>query len=103
MASLKKSDVLHVAELSHLKLSEAEIKKLTPQLSKIVEFIGSLNEVDTSDVEPVSQVTGLFNVYREDIVRVENILPKNKTLSGTDDVHNGLFKVKAILSERSDK
>ena len=101
MAKLTKKEVLHVAKLSNLHLTEKEIVKFLPQLSKIVDFIGNLNEVDTKDVKPTTQTTGLTNVTREDKVVSENILSQEKALSGTDNVHNGLFKVPAILSERT--
>ena len=101
MTKLTKKDVLHVAKLSNLTLTEAEIKKFTPQLSKIVEFIGNLNEVDTKNIEPTNQTTGLTNVLREDVVKPETGLTQDQALSGTDKTHNGLFKVSAILSERT--
>lgn len=101
MSNLKKQDILHIAELSNLKLTEEEIKKFTPQLDKIIEFVASLSEVDTSDVIATSQTTGLVNVTREDKVQVENMLTQDETLSGTDDVINGMIKVPKILQNRS--
>ena len=106
-SKLTKKDVLHVAELSNLKLTESEIEKYLPQLSKIVDFVGALSEVDTSDVHPTSQTTGLTNVLRDDVLRSsfaiksDNSLTADEALSGTDNTQNDLFKVPAILSERS--
>ena len=59
--------------------------------------------MDTKDVEPTSQTTGLTNVTRSDEVVTGNILTQDDALSGTDNAHNGYFKVPAILSERTDK
>lgn len=98
---LTKNDVLHVAELSNLKLTEAEIKKFTPQLAKIIEFVSTLNEVDTKNVRSTSQTTGLINVTRVDEVRVENILSQDEALSGTNNTNNGMIKVPAILENRT--
>ena len=103
MAKLTKDEVLHVAKLAGLNLSDAEIKKFPPQLSSIVDFISQLNKVDTKGVEPTAQVTGLENIFRKDEVNSSNILSNDAALSGTDEIHNGYFKVGAILSERSDK
>ncbi len=103
MAKLTKSDVLHVANLANLKLTDEEISTFFPQLSNVVEFIGQLNEVDTNEVEPTSQTTGLENVLRIDEPDATICLPQEKALSGTNSTYNGLFKVKAILSERSNK
>jgi aspartyl-tRNA(Asn)/glutamyl-tRNA(Gln) amidotransferase subunit C len=102
MAKLTKKDVQHVADLAHLTLTDAQIKKFLPQLSKIVDYIGTLDEVDTSKTEPTSQTTGLTNVYREDKVKQSSI-NQDGALSGTDNTHNGLFKVPAILTGRTDK
>ena len=103
MAKLTKADILHVAKLAQLNLSDAEIKKFLPQLSSIVSYFGELSEVDTKGVEPASQTTGLENVFRQDEVKIENCLSQDAVVSGTDKTHNGYFKVKAILSERTDK
>lgn len=100
MAKLTKKDVKHVADLSNLILTDAEIKKFTPQLTKIIEFVEMLNEVDTTKVEPTSQTTGLVNVTRDDNVISENNLTQEEALSNTDG-YNGFFKVPAILTNRS--
>lgn len=102
MASLTKSDVLHVAELAKLDLSESEIDKFLPQLSSIVDFVSQLNEVDTSGVEPTSQTSGLTDVLREDVVKPSSI-NQDEALSGTDQTYNDLFKVPAILGGRTNK
>ena len=103
MAKLTKDDVLHVAKLSNLKLTDSEIKKFTPQLSEIIKFIGNLNEVNTDEIEPTNQTTGLTNVLRDDIVRPEITLTQDKALSGTDKIYNGYFKVSAVLTERTNE
>ena len=90
MAKLTKKEVLHVAELSNLKLTDSEVKKLTPQLDTIIEFVGILNEVDTNGIEPTSQTTGLVNRLRDDVTDSTNSLKQ-------DDY----FKVPAILSKRT--
>lgn len=102
MAKLTKADVLHVAKLAKLDLTESEIKKFLPQLSSIIDFISQLDEVDTKGIEPTSQTTGLTDVFREDEVKPSSI-DQDGAISGTDNVYNGYFKVPAILSERSDK
>jgi aspartyl-tRNA(Asn)/glutamyl-tRNA(Gln) amidotransferase subunit C len=102
MARLSKADVLHVAKLAKLNLTESEIKKFLPQLSSVVEHISELSKVDTSRVEPTSQTTGLTDVFRGDEIKESNIT-QDKALSGTEQIYNGYFKVPAILEGRSDK
>jgi len=103
MTKLTKADVMHVAKLAKLELNDAEIRKFLPQLSNVVDFVGQLNEVDTQNIEPTAQVTGLENVTRSDLVKVESTLSQDQALSGSDKIYNGYFKVKAILAERTDK
>ncbi len=102
MAKLTKKEVKHVADLSNIVLTEEEIAKFTPQLDKIIEFVSTLDEVDTKNVEPTSQTTGLKNVLRDDIVKSDELLSQEEALSNTDG-HNGYFKVKAILTNRTDE
>ncbi|HKC05152.1 MAG TPA: Asp-tRNA(Asn)/Glu-tRNA(Gln) amidotransferase subunit GatC [Patescibacteria group bacterium] len=102
MAKLSKNDVLHVAKLANLNLTDSELKKFLPQLSVIVEHVGELSNVDTDGVDPTSQTTGLENVFRADEVQKSSI-DQEKALNGTDRYYNGYFKVEAILTERSDK
>lgn len=103
MTKLTKADVLHVAKLAKLDLTESEIEKFLPQLSNVINQISELSEVDTKNVEATSQTTGLEDVYRPDEADAENCLTKDEALAGTDKIYKGYFKVGAILSERSDK
>lgn len=90
-----KINVRHVAKLANLPLGDEEVGKLESQLVETLEYVEQLNEVDTKNVEPTSQVTGLENVTRED-VPLES-LSQEQALSNAKHTHNGLFKVKAIL------
>ncbi len=101
--SLTKKQVLHISNISNLNLSDSEINSFTPQLSKVIDYIDILNEVDTQGVEPTYQVVGLKNVFRDDQINPINTLSQDKALLNTDNTHNGLFKVKAILGGRTDK
>lgn len=51
---ISKEDVLRVAELAHLELTEAEVEMYRAQLDSILEYIGKLNELDTASVEPMA-------------------------------------------------
>lgn len=64
---LTRDDILKIASLSKLTLSEAEIEKFQKELSGILEFFQQLEEVPTDNVIPTAQVTGLFNGDRADI------------------------------------
>lgn len=68
MSALTKDQVLHIAKLARLTLTSSEIDKMTKELSAILNYVELLNEVDTTNVEPTAQVTGLTNALREDVV-----------------------------------
>ena len=69
---ISREDVLRVAELAYLDLSEAELEMYRAQIDEILEYIGKLNELDTANVEPMAQVLAddqtADTTLREDIV-----------------------------------
>ncbi len=54
--ALTEKDVRYVAELAHLELTPEEVRNFLPQLDSILEYMQALNELDTSQVEPMAQV-----------------------------------------------
>lgn len=65
---LTKEEIIKVAHLSRLQLTEEEITKHQNELSGVFDFFEMLKEVDTDGVEPTSQVTGLEDALRKDVV-----------------------------------
>lgn len=92
---LTKEEVLNIAKLANLDLSNEESAKFRKQLSQTLDYVDILNELDTSKIEATSQTTGSFNVSREDIVKPS--FNQEQALSNSKDNHNGYFKVKAIF------
>lgn len=91
-----KFDISHVAKLANLTLSDEEKIKFEKQLDETVEYIEGLSEVDTTNIEPTSQVTGLENITRED--EITPSLSQEEALKNAKSTHNGFFKVKGILN-----
>lgn len=87
-----------IAQLANLTLAKKELDELTDQLREIVTFVEKLNEVDTTSVEPTSQVTGLENVWRQD--EIEPGLKLVKVLKNANATLDDRFKVKAILNKK---
>jgi aspartyl-tRNA(Asn)/glutamyl-tRNA(Gln) amidotransferase subunit C len=73
--ALTPDDVRHIAKLARLSLTDGEIERFTKDLGGIFALIERLGEVDTTDVEPTAQVTGLANVARVDEVRQGGVAP----------------------------
>lgn len=92
-----KINIDHIAKLASLPLTDEEKEKFGKQLSSILDYFEKLNQVDTSKVEPTSQVTNLENVFKDDETKPS--LSQEDALKNTNSKHNGFFKVKAILGE----
>ncbi len=91
-----KIDVKKVAKLANLTLSPEEESEFDTQLNDVVVYIEKLNSIDTTNVEPTAQVTGLLNRTRED--KVEKIcFTQEEALSGGKKIHNGLFVVDKLV------
>ena len=86
-----------MAKLANLSLSEQEKKVFTPQLSETIEYIEKLDELDTSTVEPTSQVTNLENITRDDVAGPS--LAQEDALKNAKATHSGFIMTEAILEE----
>ncbi len=94
--ALSKEDVKKIATLARLELSEDELEKFSGQLSGILDYMESLNEVDTEGVEPISQVTGLENITFED--EVASCDYNEELIKQTpQDVQDNMIKVKSVF------
>jgi aspartyl-tRNA(Asn)/glutamyl-tRNA(Gln) amidotransferase subunit C len=69
MAHLSTEDILKLARLSKLKLTDAQLTQFQTEIGAIVEYVEQLQDVDVSGLEPTNQVTGLTNATRPDEVR----------------------------------
>lgn len=94
---LTEEEVRNVAKLARIKLSDEEVKKFAGQLSSVFEYVDILKELDTTGVEPTSQVTGLDNVLAEDRVG-ESTTTREELLSTTElPVESNQIKVKRTI------
>ncbi len=93
--SISMRDVAKIAGLARLELSDHEKETLRTQLSAIVDYIGTLNELDTEAVEPTAHVLDVKNVFRTD--EKKDSLPIEKTLSNAPERSGNFFKVPKII------
>lgn len=94
---LSRKDIKHIAKLANLPLSESEIKKFQEQLSEVIEYINKLNEVHTENIEPVSQLTELINVFEKDGAQNKRSLTQAEAVKNAKEKKNGFIKIKAIF------
>ena len=88
---IDRDQVLHVARLARLRLSEEEVGSMAGEMSKILEHIEKMSEVDLEGVEPTSHVVQLQNVLREDVPRPS--LDRDAALGQAPDAAAGGFRV----------
>lgn len=96
MTQISRDDVLHLAQLSSLELSDDEIDALQGDLAGIIGYIEQLGELDTTGVEPTYQVTGLTNVWRDDKV-VDYGVTRESLLALSHESLNNAVKVPKVL------
>jgi aspartyl-tRNA(Asn)/glutamyl-tRNA(Gln) amidotransferase subunit C len=89
--AISRDEVLHVARLARLALTEDELERLTGELGKILEAVGVVSELDLANVQPTSHPLDLVNVWEEDSPRES--LPIEDVLSNAPETEDGLFKV----------
>lgn len=93
-----KIDVKKVAKLANLPLTPSEEEKYSEQLSKILDYIEQLNQVDTSDVEPTYNVSGLSNVMARDEVG-DCVITPEEALQNAPQKKDGFFVTKGVFEE----
>jgi len=94
---ISKEEVKHIAKLARLGLSDKEIGEFQKELSKILNYIEKLKEVDISNVKPTSHSIQVENVMREDAEKGKLKTKKEKLLELAPESKNGYLKVKSIL------
>ena len=92
---LSREEVIHIAALARMGLSEAEIEKAREQLANILENFEVLKEIDTTYVPPTAQSINLSNVMREDTPRES--LAVEQVLANAPDREEDLFKLRPVL------
>lgn len=95
--ALERKDIEHIAKLARLDLTEEELEKYGQQLSGVLDYIDQLREVDTENVEPTAQVTGLSNVFRDDEIKVWNDEERLAAINESHDTEEGFVKVRKVL------
>lgn len=95
MPLLDRETVLHVARLARLGLTDDEVQAYAEQLSRILTYMETLRQLDTSAVAPTAQVVALQNVARPDEPQAS--LPREAVLANAPDTDGEFFRVQAIL------
>jgi aspartyl-tRNA(Asn)/glutamyl-tRNA(Gln) amidotransferase subunit C len=88
---IDREQVLHVARLARLRLTDEEVERMSGELSDILEHVERINELDLDGVEPTSHVIDVENVLRPDEPRPS--WPRERVLEAAPDAAEGGFRV----------
>jgi aspartyl-tRNA(Asn)/glutamyl-tRNA(Gln) amidotransferase subunit C len=88
--AITRDEVLHVARLARLELSEEEVARFTEQLSAILEAVAKVSELDLADIEPTAHPLDVVNVWAEDEPRPS--IPLDDALANAPAREAGFFK-----------
>ena len=97
---ISKQEVQHIAKLARLGLTSAEVKKFQKELSKILDYIEKLKEVDVSKTEPTSHSILIENRLRSDETQ-NSKLKTQKLIDLMPETKDGYLKVKKIIQEQT--
>jgi len=92
---ISKDEVIHVANLARLDMDEANIEKFVGQIQMILEYVDTLNQVDTKGVPPTSHAISLTNAFREDEER--EVFDRESALANAPEQEDGNFIVPKVV------
>lgn len=96
MSKLTHEDILKLARLARLQLTDDEVDEYASELSEILQYVEQLNAVDVAGLKPTNQVTGLVNVTREDKIKSYGYDPL-VLRENLPAIENGQIKVKRMI------
>jgi len=94
---ITREEVLHIARLARLELSDTELERMREQLNGILQYIDKLKRLDVTGVEPTSHAVPLVNVMRED--EVAPPFAQDAMLANAPDRVAALFRVPRIIED----
>ena len=95
--TLSKDEILHLAKLANLSISEEEIKKYSGQLTETIEYVENLDELDTSKVKPTASSANLKNIFCEDGTKNDRGFSPQDALKNAKSKNEKYFKVGRIM------
>jgi aspartyl-tRNA(Asn)/glutamyl-tRNA(Gln) amidotransferase subunit C len=96
MVNLTREDVHRLAMLAKITITEDEIAQMQKDLDSVLAYVEKLQDVDTSNLEPTNQVTGLKNIMRNDEV-IDYGMSQEALLANVPEVEKNYIKTKRVL------
>ena len=94
---LTKEEILHIATLARIGLTEEDVEKYQHDLSEILDYFKKLDELDVEGIEPIGHITGMQNALRSDKSEDFGSLGKEAIAKNFPEEKEGYIKVKSVL------
>jgi len=95
--SVTRKEVEYIASLAKLKFDEKELENLTHQMNDILKYVEKLNELDTSNIEPLSHPVEINNVFRNDVLK--SSITTEDALKNSPAKTEEFFKVPKVINQ----
>ena len=95
MSKIGTTQVRRIAKLARINLTDDEVAQMSVELGAIVEFVEQLSSIDVDGIPPTDQVTGLVDVWREDMVKAFG--DRDALLKNAPVTQDGYIKVKRVM------
>ncbi|MFV1917116.1 MAG: Asp-tRNA(Asn)/Glu-tRNA(Gln) amidotransferase subunit GatC [Patescibacteria group bacterium] len=97
---ITKGTVRQMIRLSNLKVDPKELNYFTKQFDETLIIVNKLSRLSTENISRTSNVTGLKNIFRRDVIERDRMFTQKEALSNAKKTHKGYFLVKAIFDEQ---
>jgi len=97
---LSRKDILHLAKLANLSLTNKEIEEYLDQLEDTLSYIDNLKELDTANLLPAARSSNEGNIFFKDGIENGRALTLNETLQNAKKTKDGLFQIPQILNDK---
>lgn len=89
----------HIAGLANIPVSRDEESKFSAAFTDTIAVVAEMSQLDTSKTQPTHQVTGLENVWREDVVDEKRMFTQSQALANAHKTHDGYFVVPQVIDQ----
>ncbi|MBR2289960.1 MAG: Asp-tRNA(Asn)/Glu-tRNA(Gln) amidotransferase subunit GatC [Clostridia bacterium] len=95
MAVVGREEIIRIAKLADLNLTDAEIDKYAEDLTDILEFAEIVNQLNTDEIKETVGINGEYNVFRKD--EVKQTLSKEELLKNAPSQEEGMFRIPKVI------
>lgn len=92
--------VHHIAQLANLTISAEEEVSLGAAFAETIDVVAKMSELDTKQVQPTHQVTGMENIWREDTVDADRMFSQSDATANAKETYAGFFVVPQVIDQK---